>query len=148
MFHDIQNQLMVKQAFTTGATLSTDVYDLGKEGIDISIGEMFSGLIVATTAPAGTVAATSYTLEVLQSSAANMGTPDVVATKSALAAELEVDKQVILPIAQGSISKRYLSFRVTAVGGTAPTVTLSGFLVPSKEIAVKDKYFPKVYNTI
>jgi hypothetical protein len=148
MFHDIQNQLMVKQAFTTGATLSTDVYDLGKEGIDISIGEMFSGLIVATTAPAGTVTATSYTLEVLQSSAANMSSPDVLVTKSVLPAALAVDRQVTLTIEQGSISKRYLSFRVTAVGGTAPTVTLSGFLVPTKEIAIKDKYFPKVYSTI
>lgn len=144
MFHDIQNQLMVKQTITTAAAVSTDVYDLGKEGADISIGEAYSALFVPTTAATG---GATYTLEVIQSSASGMSSPDVLATRAIAAGVLTVDTQFILSIPQGAISKRYLAFRVTPAGGTTPSVVLSAFLVPDKEIAV-NKYFAKVYETL
>lgn len=148
MFHDIQNQLMVKQAITTGATLSTDVYDLvATNGMDPSIGRMYAALFVPTVAAAGTVVATSYTLEVLQSTVSAMTSPDVIATGSYAGTSFTLDAMFQVVIPQGSISKEFIAFRVTAVGGTAPTVTLSAYLVPVDEIPV-NKFFKKVYTTI
>lgn len=139
---------MVKQAITTGATLSTDVYDLvATNGMDPSIGRQFSALFVPTVAAAGSVVATSYTLEVLQSTVSAMTSPDIIATRSVAGTAMTVDSAFEVPIPQGSISKEFIAFRVTAVGGTSPTVTLSAYLVPSDEIPV-NKFFKKVYTTI
>ncbi len=144
MFHDIQNQLMVKQAVAAAAVVSADVYDLVKPTTDPSIGRMLAALFVPTVAAAG---GATYTLEVIQSAASGMTSPDVIATRVVTAAELALDALVSLPIPQGSISKRYIAFRVTPVGGTTPTVTLSAYLVPLDEIPV-NKQFAKVYTTI
>lgn len=144
MFHDIQNQLMVKEAVATAVVVSTDVYDFVKAGTDQSIGRMLAALFVPTIAATG---GATYTLEVIQSTVAGMTSPDVIATRVATAAELKVDALISLPIPQGSISKEFIAFRVTPVGGTTPTVTLSAYLVPLDEIPV-NKQFAKVYTTI
>ena len=147
MFHDIQNQLSTKQAFTTGTAVSTDTYDLNAIGHDPSIGRTLSGLFAVTTAAGGGVIATSYTLQVIQSAAANLGTPDVIATRTVLGSECTIDKQFGVPIPQGSISKRYLGLQVVTTGGTAPTVSMSNYIVPQSEIPF-NKFFTKVYETI
>ena len=149
MFHDIQNELMSKAAITTAAVVSADTFDLGAVGTDPSIGELMAGLFISTTAPAGTVAATSYLFEVITSAAANLGSPTVIASASVTTASgnLAVDKRVIVPIPQGSITQRYLGFRVTPTGGTAPTFSVSAQYVPLKEIPAY-KPFPKAYTTI
>jgi hypothetical protein len=147
MFHDIQNQLSTKQAFTTGTAVSTDTYDLNAIGTDPSVGRLLAGLFSVTTAAGGTVVATSYKLDVIQSAAANLSSPDVIATGTVLGSACTIDKQFIVPIPQGSITKRYLGLQVTTTGGTAPTVSLSGYIVPQDEIPV-NKFFSKVYTTI
>lgn len=147
MFHDIQNQLSTKQAFTTGTAVSTDTYDLNSTTSDPSIGRLLAGLFAVTTAAGGTVVATSYKLDVIQSTAANLSSPDVIATATVTGASCTIDKQFVVPIPQGSITKRYLGLQVTTTGGTAPTVSLSGYIVPQDEIPV-NKFFSKVYTTI
>lgn len=147
MFLDIQNELMSKAAIAGTAVVSADTFDLGAAGTDPSIGELMAGVFTSVVAPAGAPAATSYTFEVITSASANLSSPTVIASASALVADLGVDKRVIVPIPQGSISQRYLGFRVTAVGGTTPTFTVSAHYVPLKEIPAY-KPFPKAYETI
>ena len=149
MYLDIQNELMSKAAIAGAAVVSADTFDIGAVNSDVSIGELMAGLFVVTTAAAGTVAATSYLFEVITSAAANLGTPTVIASVSVATplTNLTADKEVIVPIPQGSISQRYLGFRVTPTGGTAPTLSVSAHYVPLKEIPAF-KPFPKAYTTI
>jgi hypothetical protein len=85
--------------------------------------------------------------EVITSAAANLGTPTVLASATATGASCVVDREVIVSIPQGSITQRYLGFRVTPTGGTTPTMNVSAHYVPLKEIPAY-KPFPKAYTTI
>ena len=147
MFHDIQNTLSIKQAITsTTPTLSTDVYDTGKVGgSDISIGghSAISALVVPT---AVTVATGGIKIEILQSAASDMSSPDVIASKDVPAAQLLVNANLEVPFTQGSISKRYIALRYTG-GNAALNTNVCGYLVPSAEIPMY-KSFPKVYQTL
>lgn len=147
MFHDIQNQLSTKQAYTTGTAVSTDTYDLNAVGHDPSIGRDLCGLFAITTTAAGTVTATSYDLQVIQSAAANLSSPTVLATRNILGSAAVVNQQFAVPIPQGSITQRYLGLQVVTNGGTAPTVSMSNYIVPQDEVPV-NKFFAKVYTTI
>lgn len=149
MYLDIQNELMSKAAIAGAAVVSADTFDIGAVNSDVSIGELMAGLFVVTTAAAGAPAATSYLFEVITSAAANLGSPTVIASATALTAggRLGVDQEVIVPIPQGSITQRYLGFRVTPTGGTTPTMSVSAHYVPLKEIPAY-KPFPKAYTTI
>lgn len=147
MFHDIQNQLSVKQAVANVTpVISTDVYDTGKVGgSDISIGGKtgISALVVPTTV---TVATGGFTVDVIQSATNNMASPDVIATRIFLAADMIVDKRLEIPIPQGSISKQFLAIRYTG-GNAALNTVVSGYLVPTQEIPAW-KPFPKVYPSL
>lgn len=141
---------MSKAAITTAAVVSADTFDIGAVNSDVSIGELMAGKFVVTTAAAGTALATSYLFEVITSAAANLSSPTVVASSGAVltaGGRLAVDREVIVPIPQGSITQRYLGFRVTPTGGTAPTLSVSAHYVPLKDIPTY-KPFPKAYTTI
>ncbi len=145
MYLDIQNELMSKAAIASAAVVSADTFDLGAANIDPSIGELMAGLFVVTTAATG---GATYAFEVITSAAADLSTPTVIASVSGVTgASLVVDREVIVPIPQGSISQRYLGFRVTPTGGTAPAMNVSAHYVPLKEIPAY-KPFPKAYTTI
>jgi hypothetical protein len=150
MFQDIQNELMSKAAITTAAVVSADTFDLGAVGTDPSIGELMAGLFTVTAAAGGSPAATSYLFEVITSASPVLTSPTVIASSGAVltaGGRLAVDQEVIVPIPQGSISQRYLGFRVTPTGGTSPTLSVSAHYVPLKEIPAY-KPFPKAYTTI
>jgi hypothetical protein len=150
MYLDIQNELMSKAAIAAVAVVSADTFDIGAVNVDPSIGELMAGKFVVTTGAAGAPIATSYLFEVITSAAANLSSPTVIASSGAVltaSARLAVDREVIVPIPQGSITQRYLGFRVTATGGTTPTMSVSAYYVPLKEIPAY-KPFPKAYTTI
>lgn len=139
---------MSKAAIAAVAVVSADQYDLNAVGHDPSIGSPgLAGYFSVTTAAAGTAIATSYTLEVIQSTVSAMTAPDVLATRSVAGTACTVNAQFGVPLAQGVITKRFLALRVTAVGGTAPTLAISGYLVP-RDIIPVNKFFTKVYTTI
>lgn len=142
MFHDIENQLSVAQAFTGAATVSTNSYQKGTAAQDISMGRRMALLIVPTVA-AG--AGSTHTMECIQADdAALTSNVLVIATIIVLAAALFKGAIIELPIPQGVMSQQFIGFRNTSTGGTT-TVTLDVYLVPQDEIA-KYKSFPKAVN--
>lgn len=143
---DFQNELFAKQAVTTAAVKS-DAYDLTSAGHDPSIGDQISGLIAVTTAAGGAVVATSYKLDVIQAADSSFTTPDVLASVTYAGSTFTKDKKYEIPVPQGVITKRYIGLQITPTGGTTPTLSVSGYIVPSREIPVNTN-FTKVQITI
>ena len=142
MRFDLENQLSAAQAFTGGATVSTNSYKKQSAAQDISIGRRMALLIMATV-DAG--AGSTHTLECIQASNAALDADvTVLATASVLAATLTTSDIIELPIPERSMSAQYIGFRNTSSGGTT-TVTLDVYLVPQDENA-SYKSFPKVID--
>lgn len=131
---DLANQLSALQAFTGGATVSTNSFQIANYNgskPDISIGRRYSILGLVTTA-AG--AGSTHTMDAIQADdAALTSNVGVLATRSFLAAALTLGQAFDVPIPQKTISKLFIGFRNTATGGTT-TVTLDVYLLPSDEI--------------
>lgn len=145
MRFDIANQLSAAQAFTGATTVSTNSYDLGTYGgnaPDPSIGRMMAILVLVTVA-AG--AGSTHTFDAIQSTAAALNASvDTLVTVVKLAAALPAAQAVVLPIPQGSISKRYLGYQNGSAGGTT-TITCDAYYMPLDEIP-KYKSFIKVVD--
>lgn len=142
MRFDIENQLSVAQAFTVQA-VSTNSYDKGTAAADPSIGERMAIAVFPTVNASG---GASWALEVIQSAAAALTSPDVLATVTVADAALVKGKCIELPIPQGSITKRYLGLRATPTGGSSPTFTADAYYMPQCDIPVY-KTFPKVVGS-
>jgi hypothetical protein len=141
MRFDIENQLSSAQAFTGAATASTNAYKKQSAAQDISIGRRLSILGIVTTA-AG--AGSTHTMDAIQSANTNLSSPDVLASRSIVAATLTVGYAFEIQFPQGTMTKQYLGFQNTSTGGTT-TVSLDVYLVPSDEIP-KYKSFTKVVD--
>lgn len=139
---DKENQLSDAQAFTGGATVTTNSYKKQSAAQDLSIGRRMALLFVVTVA-AG--AGSTHVFEAIQATDAALTTSvDSLASVSKLAAVLTKGAYVEVPIPQGVMTKQYLGGRNTATGGTT-TVTCDCYLVPQDEIP-QYKSFPKVVN--
>lgn len=139
---DKENQLSVAQAFTGGATVTTNSYAKQTAAQDLSIGRRMALLFIVTTA-AG--AGSTHTFDAIQADdAALTSNVQVLASVSVLAAALTKGAYVEVPIPQGVMTKMYLGGRNTSTGGTT-TVSTDCYLVPQDEIP-KYKSFPKVVN--
>lgn len=139
MRFDSENQLSIEQAFTGSAAVSTHSYKKQSAAQDISIGCRMALLVLPTVAQG---AGSTMTVEVIQSAAAALTSPDVLSTVTVLAAAMTLGDQLEVPIPQGTMSKQYLGARVTLSGGTT-TITADIYLVPQDEIA-QYKSFVKV----
>lgn len=147
MRFDIQNQLSVAQAFTGGATVSTNSYQIANDSAisnkpDITIGRRMSLLALVTVA-AG--AGSTHTMEAIQAdNAALTSNVNSMSSLSIAAATLVAGYAFEIPIPQGIMNQLFLGFRNTSTGGTT-TVTLDVYLVPADEIP-KYKSFTKVVD--
>ncbi len=141
MRFDSQNQLSVAQAFTATA-VSTNSYEKQTAAQDTSIGRLMA-LLVQPTVAAG--AGSTHVLAAIQADdAALTSNVEVLGSVTKLAAVLVPGADVIIPIPQGTMTKKYIGFRNTISGGTTE-VTLDVYLVPQDEIPVY-KSFPKVVD--
>lgn len=141
---DILNQLSDAQAFSgASTTVSTNTYDSGSAGNDMSIGEELVLAIGVDVAADFTTGDETYTIEIIQSAAADLSSPDVLASRPILAAALAAGTTHYLPLPQGSKSKQYLGYQVVKAG-TTPTVTLTAFLQPASMID-KQKFYANNY---
>ena len=139
MRFDKQNQLCAEQAFTGSATVSTNSYKKQTAAQDISIGRLYS-LLLLPTVDAG--AGSTHTLEAIMATDAALTTSITsLNSLSKLAAALTTSDVIEIPIPQGSLTKQYLGFRHTATSGTT-TLTADVYLVPSDEIPYF-KSFPR-----
>lgn len=144
MRFDIENQLSSAQDYTGSATVSANSYAKQTAAQDISIGRRMALLVMPTT-NAG--AGSDHTLEVIQAdnAALNSGV-ESLNTIEVAAADLVVGKHYEIPIPAGSLDKKYIGFRHSAVNGTT-TVSLDVYLVPQDEIPYY-KPFPKINNAV
>lgn len=138
MILDTQALLSDAQAVTADA-VSTNTYDSGAAGNDVSIGEELCIMVTVDTAADFTTGDETYAFQVIQSANANLSSPDVLSVRTVLAADLTAGAKIHLPIPMGSKSKRYLGLNYD-VGGTSPSVTVTAAIVPSKFADVYKAY--------
>lgn len=143
MYVDKETQLSAAQAFTGAATVSTNVVDLGAVTPKRQIGDGEPegvGVIVTVAAGAGS----THTMEIIQSAATNMSSPDIIASMTFLAAVLVAGYKFFLAIPPGFPTKQYIAFRNTATGGTT-TVTCSAWAT-LQSMFQKDPVYAKGYT--
>lgn len=142
-FMDKENELSSSQAFTGGATVSTNSYQKQSAAQDISIGRRMALLVYFHAAGAGT----THTLDVVEADVTALTTNiEVLNTVTITTANIPTDKFVEIPIPAYKMNQLHLGFRHAATGGTT-TATISCWLVPQDSIA-KYKDFPKVVDTL
>lgn len=144
MRFDAQNQLSVAQAFTGGATVSTNSYQKQTAAQDLSIGRRMALLALVTVA-AG--AGSTHTMEVIQADDAALTTNVTsLGTVTKAAAQLILGAAIEIPIPQKSMTQKFIGFRETSTGGTT-TVTLDVYFLPQDEIPAF-RSFPKVVDAL
>ena len=138
--HDLKNQLSAEQAFTGGATVSTNSYYKQTAAQDLSIGRRMALRCIVTTA-AG--AGSTHLFQAIQADNAALTTNKEVlgAVSGLLAANLTKGTIVEVPIPQGSMTRQYIGFQNSSSGGTT-TISLDVYLVPQDENEYY-KSFPK-----
>lgn len=139
---DAENQLMVAQAFTGAATVSTNSYAKQSAGQDISIATRFCLLFFPLVAPG---AGSSTLFEVIEATDGALTTSiGVLASLTVAAANIKVGTPVEVPIPQGIMTKQYIGARITITGGTT-TGTYDCYLMPLDEVPYY-KSFPKAVD--
>lgn len=140
MFVDAQTLLWDAAALTSDAA-STNTYDTGAAGNDISVGEPLA-LVISVDVAASVDGTQTYEFQVIQSASANLGTPDILAKVSfttALATSLlTAGKIIVVPIPPGSITKRYIGAYFD--GANTPTITVTAWIAPMSMIQ-RDKVY-------
>ncbi len=125
---DAKTQLCDAQAFSADAA-SENTYDTGAAGNDITEGEPLGIGINVTTAADATTGDETYEFQAIQSAAADLSNPDVLALIQPGRAILTAGSRHIIPIPPGSKTKRYLGMYFNG-GGTTPTVSVDAFIAP------------------
>jgi len=143
MFIDAQTLLWDAAALTADAA-STNTYDSGAAGNDISVGEPLVLCIQVDVAADFTTTDETYEFQIIQSASENLGTPDILAKRAILASALTAGSLHYIPLPPGSKTKRYLGAYID-VGGTTPSVTVTAWLAPQSLIQV-NKVYPKGYT--
>lgn len=143
MFLDALLLLSNSQAFTGSVAPSTNTIDLGNvtPKREIGTGEpMGIGFAVIVAAGAGS----TPVIDVIQSAAADLGTPTVIATRTGLAAVFPAGLLGFIEIPQGFPTARYLGIQVTSTGGTT-TITLTAWLTTRSLFSIAAKAYAKGY---
>lgn len=144
MFLDNLLLLSDAQAFTGAATVSTNTIDLGPSvpARGIGTGEpMVIGCSVDVAAGAGSTAL----IEVIQSAAAALTSPDVIGSFTDIAANLPAGRIFNIGIPNGYPTKRYLGIRETSTGGTT-TITLTVWLTTASLFSIASQNYAKNYT--
>lgn len=131
---DVQNQLSDAQAITADA-VSTNTIDLGNATIKRSIGdgEPMCVLISVNVAADATTGDETYVFEFIQSANANLSSPDILSSRDIPRAQLTAGSAHVIGIPPKAITKQYIGMNYN-VGGTTPTITVTTFVMPQKDI--------------
>ena len=128
MYLDGKTLLCDAQALTVDAA-STNTYDSGAAGNDLSEGEPLGiGFIVDVAADA-TTGDETYEFQAIESAAADLGSPTILALIQPSRTVLTAGSKWVIPIPQGSKTKRYLGLYFNG-GGTTPTITITAWIAP------------------
>jgi len=138
MFLDAQCLLSDAQAVTTDA-VSTNAYDTGAAGNDITEGEPLGVVITVDVAADFTTGDETYTFEVIQDDDAALGSPLILVSKAILASDLTLGSRHVIPIPPGSKTLRYIGMNYNTAG-TSPTITVTAAIGPLSMIGGGKKY--------
>ena len=140
MILDALLQLSDAQAITADA-VSTNTIDLSavSPSRKIGTGEPMAILLNVEVAGDFTTGDETYAFEVIQSAAANLGSPTVLNRRVLTAAQLALGAVFSIPLPAGTPTQRYLGLNYD-VGGTTPTLTVSAWLVPANFIDMMENY--------
>lgn len=128
MFQDAQCLLSNAQAITADA-VSTNTYDTGAAGNDITEGEPLGVVITVDVAADFTTGDETYTFEVIQDDDAALGSPLILVSRAILASDLTIGSRHVIPIPPGGKTLRYLGVNYN-VAGTTPTITVTTAIGP------------------
>ena len=134
---DALNRLSNNQAVTAAAA-STSQINLKVAGRDIGNGNPLYLVIKCSVAMTGTSVTDVVTLR--QSAAANMGSPDTLATICTFPAESAAGTGYVYPIPPSLVSKQYLDIYHTPTGGAGSLTTGSFTAFVTPEYAVAKNY--------
>lgn len=129
MYLDAQCQLSDAQAFTATA-VTTNSYDSGAAANNIGAGEPLVMVVCVTTAADSTTGDETYSFQVIESAATNLGSATTLASLTITAANLSAGSVHFIPVPMGAKALRYLGGQAT-LAGTTPSVTCDIFLAPA-----------------
>ena len=150
MFIDALQKVAAALAIT--ATGVSDSIDLGAAPIPRQIGDgepVGFGFAIGVDAD-HTTGDETYTFEVIESAAAALTSPNVIASRSftaaqAVAGALVAGTRFFIGIPQGTPNLRYIGVRAT-LGGTTPTITYSAWLSPRSMFSQEPHSYPKGFT--
>lgn len=138
MIIDALNKVSTAQAVTASA-VSTNTYDSGSAGNDMSIGEPLCLAVEVNVAADHTTGDETYEIQIIQSANADLSAPDILAKLPVTAAQLSAGSLHYLGLPPTSKTKQYLGAQYVT-GGTTPSVTLSADFRPQSMIQANKAY--------
>lgn len=134
MFLDALELLSDAQAITADA-VSTNTKDFGDvtPKRNVGDGEPLVVCFAVDVAADFTTADETYEFQLIQSTAAALTSPDVLALRAILATALTAGSIHFIGIPPGSVTKRYFGANYN-VGGTTPTITVTSWISPQSMI--------------
>lgn len=142
MILDKQTLLWDAAALSADA-VSTNTYDTGAAGNDISRGEPLVAVITVDVAADHTTGNETYQFNILQDAAADLGTADILLERVVSYADLTAGSKVVMPIPMGALTKRYIGLGFDG-GGTTPTVTVTAWICPASMVDSYKSYADNV----
>lgn len=139
MILDALEQLAKAQAVTATDANTTNTKDLGNvtPKRDIGDGEPMCLLFTVDVAAAGSTDTTDLML--VQSVNADLTSYDVLVRRRVANASLTAGARVVVPIAPGAITKRYIGGRIEL--GTGDTITVSCWLQPLSMVDLDNVHY-------
>lgn len=115
----------------TATAFSTNTIDLGATtpARDVAVGEPLSIVVTVDVAADATTGDETYQFDFVQSSNANLSSPDVLESVVVARGTLVAGYSFTIPLPSGRITKRYIGLQYT-LGGTTPLITVTTELQP------------------
>ena len=157
MFIDALGEVSVAQALSTASTIvSTNVIDLGVPGPNtgtqlfrqIGTGESV-GFAIAIGVGANYTANETYTINIIESAAAAMSAPTILASLSITAAQANAGvwaagTLLFLQMPIGQPTQEFIALQYV-LAGTTPTITLTAWLTTRSLFSALAVAYPKSY---
>lgn len=132
MFIDAEALLWDAAALSSDA-VSTNTYDTGAAGNDLSRGEPLVAVITVDVAADATTGDETYQFNVLQSANANLSSADILLERVIAAASLTAGSRHVIPLPMSAVTKRYIGLGWDG-GGTTPTITVTAWICPASMV--------------
>ncbi len=131
---DANMTLWDAEALASSTAYVSDSYDTGLGVNDIATGEPVEAVLQVDVAATNSG---TYKFDVVESATADLGTPNVLATRTILYSDLTAGSRHRFPIPAGLKTLRYVGFKLTNTGGT---ITVTGFLSESDQVDARKNY--------